>query len=156
MKEMEKSVSEKHAESGKHPESGKHAETGKHPETGRHSEMSEKGSGCGCNEMKQYHMMSLTVSRTENGKNTCIGIHRQTGKPTTIDVSQGGRSWTLNPKELYKLPEDLSREVRGLLHCGKNEKLGHHESFWEYCMLRDADADFFEEELLTESQHRIR
>ena len=147
MKEMEKNASEKHSEAEKHMKAERHSEMSE--------KRSEKGSECGCHDMKQYHMMSLTVSRSENGKNTCIGIHRQTGKPTTIDVSQGGRSWTLSPKELYKLPEDLSREVRGLLHCGKNEKIGQQESFWEYCMLRDADADFFEEEFL-EAPHRIR
>ena len=138
----------------------KHTETEKHaPEThetsAKKTEMTEKGHETHHDDMRHYHMMSLTVSRTENGKNTCIGIHRQTGKPTTIDVSQGGRSWTLGPKELYKLPEDLSREVRGLLHCGRNEKLGRHESFWEYCLMRDADADILEEEFL-EAAGRLR
>ncbi|MDO4550513.1 MAG: hypothetical protein Q4C96_04610 [Planctomycetia bacterium] len=124
----------------------------------RSEEMESQNSSCECTsaDMKHYHMMSLTVSRNENGKNTCIGIHRQTGKPTTIDVSQGGRSWTLSPKELYKLPEDLSQEVRSLLHAGKSEKEGSSESFWECCMTKDADADFYEEELITDSSYGIR
>lgn len=62
-----------------------------------------------------YHRMNLSVSRFENGTQTDIRIHRETGKEADIYVSQGADAWTLTPEELDKLPPELEKEVKTLL-----------------------------------------
>lgn len=63
-----------------------------------------------------YRQMNLSVSRMADGIQTDIRIHRETGHQTDIYVSRGADCWTVNPRELNQLPQDLSREVRMLLN----------------------------------------
>lgn len=67
------------------------------------------------NTKHSYRELNLSLSRMINGEQTDIRIHRETGHPTDIYVSQGGESWSLEPSELDQLPEELRDEVEMLL-----------------------------------------
>lgn len=75
--------------------------------------------------LPEYHQMSLSVSRMEEGEQTDIRIHRETGKSTEVYVSQGGESWDLSSEELHQLPKALRKEVECLLNPFENSEKSH-------------------------------
>ena len=75
--------------------------------------------------LPEYHQMDLSVSRMEEGEQTDIRIHRETGKSTEVYVSQGGESWDLSSEELHSLPTTLRKEVECLLHPFENSEKSH-------------------------------
>lgn len=84
-----------------------------------------------------YREMNLSLSRMVNGEQTDIRIHRETGHPTDIYVSQGSESWSLEPSELDQLPEDLREEVEMLLSPSEEGK----ESSWITFLIREQSPD---------------
>ena len=78
----------------------------------------------GSNSGPSYREMNLSLSRMVNGEQTDIRIHRETGHPTDIYVSQGSESWSLEPSELDQLPEELREEVEMLLSPPEEGKNG--------------------------------
>ena len=78
----------------------------------------------------EYHQMSLSVSRLENGEQTDIRIRRESGKPTDIYVSRGSEAWDVGPDRLSHLPHDLRDEVKWLLNPEAAQKRHWWNSFF--------------------------
>lgn len=83
-----------------------------HDSSAPHEPKEEANANADCS---LYRQMNLSVSRIKNGIQTDIRVHRETGKPTDIYVSQGDDAWTLAPDELDQLPKALEEEVKTLL-----------------------------------------
>ncbi|MDO4582709.1 MAG: hypothetical protein Q4D62_01265 [Planctomycetia bacterium] len=94
-----------------------------------------------CQPCQMYHQMSLSVSRFDNGEQTDIRIHRETGKPTEVYVSRGSEAWDVNSSELNQLPEDLRHEVKSLL-CPSHLEKDHSSRSWkEWFFGTDEESD---------------
>lgn len=94
-----------------------------------------------CSPCQMYHQMSLSVSRFDNGEQTDIRIHRETGKSTEIYVSRGSEAWDVNSSELDQLPEDLQSEVKSLLCPSHSDKDSSSRSWKEWFFGSDDESD---------------